>query len=394
MAKRMQIFSIFLLALFILCNLNCSGDKKNGKAPFATRWIVKTSFKYDLCCFVGILTGRELYKKYYGDLQAEWSRKLPAPVSAAIKKIDAIVGPNQPPGPRLCVLLSAVAGDDSLAAIMQAMTDDAAVRRQLMASDFASTKNWQQWQMLKPFVRIVFEYLQKEQFELYWHKNLYPKINGKLPGIQKELQSYDVIGDLKRFLVDWQAGDSLEVYALWLLQPHAIRLTGQRYLTDANYPMHVTVKSAHHELLHPYCERMVDSVLTTQFASLQADPFLQQKLAQSDPGLGYRNFMKYCSEEVVLAADLWVSERRRVISQLMGASGNDSEAVVRKYFENYEGGVHVLAAVIYSYLEAGLKSEGMSYTMFIRELFTSGRLQPGKIEPEYLNFYRTAEKTM
>ncbi len=385
--RSQKIFSLSLLSCVFL-QIGCGEKKKAARAYFVTHWTVGTSFKYDLCNFVGLLSNRELYRKYYGELQAEWSRKLPKPVSAAVKKIDALIGPNQPPGPRLCVLLAAVAADDSVAAILRGMDDDDAVHRRLMASDFASEKNWQQWQLLKPLLRTVFEYLQKEQFDIYWRKNFYPKIAAKLPRLHQELQSYDVIGDLERFLVDWQSNDSLKVFALWLLQPHAIRLSGQQYLTAANYPMHVTVKSAYHELLHPYCERMVDSVLAKSFETLRGDPFLQQRLAQSDAALGYRNFMAYCREEAVLAADLWVAERRRVISQLLGANGNSSAAAVRQYLERHEGGVHVLAGVIYSYLEDGLKIDRMSYTAFVKELFASSRLQPGKIETRYQDFMR------
>jgi hypothetical protein len=152
--------------------------------------------------------------------------------------------------------------------------------------------------------------------------------------------------------------------------------------------MHVTVKSAYHELLHPYGEHMVDTLLAKEFETLKTDSFLQQKLAASDPALGYRNFIAYCREEVVLAADLWVAERRRVISQAMGVNGNASETAVRQYLEKHEGGVHVLAAVIYSYLEAGLKLDRMSYAMFVKELFASGRLQPGKLESRYQDFMR------
>lgn len=383
--------SIVLLILSAVLFGGCSDKKKAAVPRFVTQWSVKTSFKYDLCNFIGILTGRELYKKYYGDLQTEWRRKLPRPVSAALKKIDETIGPNQPPGPRLCVLFSAVAAEDSVAAFLSAMEDDQAVRRRLMASDFATEKNWQQWQALKPHLRLVLAYLQRERFDLYWHNNLYPKIAAKLPRLQQELHSYDVIGDIKRFLVDAQISDSLDVFALWLLQPHAIRLAPACYLTDVNYPMHVTVKSAYHELLHPPGENLVDSVLVKQFESLRGDPFLSQRLAKTDPAWGYRDFMAYCREEVVLAADLWLAERRRVISQLMGADGNNSAEAVRLYLERREGGVHVLAGVIYSYLEAGLKLDRMSYATFLRELFANGRLQSGKMEARYQDFMRNRE---
>jgi len=382
----MRIPKLVLSGILLVALLGCGEKNKSAVPHFKTHWTVKTFFKYELCNFIGILTGRELYKKYYGDLQAEWNGKMPPPVALAVKKIDAIIGPQQPPGPRLCVLFSAVVADDSLAKILATLDDDQTTRRRLMASDFASEKNWQQWQMLKPYLRTVLEFLQKEQFEVYWHKTLYPKISARLPRLQQELQSYDVAGDIERFLLEGEVSDSLMVVASWLLQPHAIRLTPQCYLTDVNYPMHVTVKSAYHELLHPAGERLVDSVFVKPFEALRADPFLQQKLAQADPALGYRNFMVYCREEVVLAADLLVAERRRVVSQLMGANGAGSTGAVRAYLERHEGGVHVLAAVIYSYLEAGLKLDRMSYATFLKELFASGRLQAGKIEMRYRDF--------
>jgi len=382
----MRITKLVLSGILLVSLNGCSEKNKTATPHFKTHWTVKTFFKYELCNFIGILTGRELYQKYYGDLQAEWISKMPPPVALAVKKIDAIIGPQQPPGPRLCVLFSAAVADDSLAKILATLDDDQTARRRLMASDFASEKNWQQWQMLKPYLRTVLEFLQKDQFDVYWQKNLYPKISARLPRLQQELQSYDVAGDIERFLLEGEVSDSLMVVASWLLQPHAIRLTPQCYLTDVNYPMHVTVKSAYHELLHPAGERLVDSVFVKQFEALRADSFLQQKLAQTDPALGYQNFMVYCREEVVLAADLLVSERRRVVSQLMGANGSNSTNAVRAYLERHEGGVHVLAAVIYSYLEAGLKLDRMSYAAFLKELFASGRLQTGKIEMRYHDF--------
>lgn len=382
----MRTSKVIFSGILLVALLGCGEKNKSAVPHFKTHWTVKVFFKYELCNFIGILTGRELYSKYYGDLQAEWRGKMPPSVVQALKQIDTIIGPQQPPGPRLCVLFGATIVEDSLKTILAALNDDQSARHRLMASDFASEKNWQQWQLLKPYLRTVLEFLQKEEFELYWSKNLYPKLAARLPRLQQELQSYDVAGDIDRFLLEDEASDTLMVIASWLLQPHAIRLTPECYLTDVNYPMHVTVKSAYHELLHPVGERLVDSVFVKQFEALRADPFLQQALASADLALGYRNFMVYCREEVVLAADLLVSERRRVISQLLGANGGNAPNAVRTYLERHEGGVHVLAAVIYSYLEAGLKLDRMSYSVFLKELFGSGRLQAGKIEARYRDF--------
>lgn len=60
--------------------------------------------------------------------------------------------------------------------------------------------------------------------------------------------------------------------------------------------------------------------------------------------------------------------------------------MVRKYFKRQNHGIHVLAAVIYSFLEQGMKKDNQTYSEFISMLFEEGKLKAGKIKEDYKKF--------
>lgn len=387
--------NFFILVIMLWVFFSACSHEQKATVSFVTQWDVKPSFKYDLCSFAGIMTGREFYTRYYPELYAEWKKRLTPAASAALKKMNDIIGPNTPPGPRLCLLLSACAvghsrgrTPDSLSAILRCVDDDSARHHALIASGHGSKTNHQQWQALKPHFRVFLEFLQKENFEGYWRTQLLPAINKQVPHLRQELQAFDVIGDLERFLVDWNFADTIRVYVVRLVQPHALRLPGQRYVADVSYPAYVTARSAYHEIVHAYGDRLVDSLLAAQFKNLETDSFLQLTVARIDNNTAYKSFKVFFHEEVTTAVEMWVAERRRVISQSNHTSANDPTTTVRQYLAEHDGGIHVLAAVIYSYLAEGLKKDKQSYAEFLRMLFDSGRLAPGKIEQRYNQFMK------
>jgi hypothetical protein len=362
----------------------CSREEKKISVSFVTRWEMRPSFKYDLCSFIGIMTGREYYVRYYPELYAEWKKRLTPAASRALKTINEIIGPDTPPGPRLCLFFSTLPDEgDSLSAILYFMENLSWLPHASPVAAHGNAVDNQQWQALRPHLRIFLEFLQREKFERYWRARLLPAINKQAPRFRQELQAFDVIGDLERFLVDGNYSDTIYVYLVRLIQPHALRLPGQRYVSDTSYPVHVTVKSAYHEIVHPYADRLVDSVLAEQFKRLEQDSFLQLIVARIDQATAYKSFKAFFHEEVTLAADLWMAERRRMISQIMNTAGVHPSAAVRSYLAEHDEGRHVLAAVIYSYLAEGLKKDDETYAEFMRMLFASRRLVPGKIEERY-----------
>lgn len=389
MHKHSHITLVAFTAFAIILFCACSRKEEKPAFSFVTRWEVKPSFKYDLGSFIGIMTGREFYTRYYPELYAEWKKRLTPPATLALRKINEIIGEETPPGPQLCLFFSMFTdGPDSLAAILRLVEETNALPNASRTSAHGDTINFQQWQALKPHLRIVLEFLQKQNFQAYWETRLLPAISKQLPYKRQELQAFDVIGDLERFLVDMNFPDTVTVYVVRLVQPHALRLSGQRYVAETNYPIHVTVKSAYHEIVHQYSDRVVDTVLPSHFKRLEDDSFLQLTVARLDQNNAYKNFRAFFHEEVTIAAELWLAERRRMISQIMRVQNADPLDPVRRYLAEQDDGRHVLAAVIYSFLAEGMKKENQSYAEFLKALFTGGRIASGKIEERYNKFMK------
>ncbi|MGH7493206.1 MAG: hypothetical protein ACREOO_12535 [bacterium] len=351
---------------------------------------MKPSLVYDSCHLIGILTGRPLYSKYYPQVHRDWSWNLPADVRSAITQIDLTIGPSWPPGPRLSMLLANFSPVDGLDRMLDLVRNDEYMRAQLMASDYGSEKNWQQWQALKPNVTTVLEYLRANQFETYWRSKFLPELLARIPIMKQELQAYDVVGDVERFLrgVHFER-DTLDLYLLSLGQPHEVRLHRQARVVDAQLPLRPVVRNFYREMLHPHCDRMVDSLLAPEFAQLPGDDFLQACLQKFEFYGAPLDFNSFCRKELVFAAEVWLARRRQLLVSSQSAGIEHSPQAVRSYLRDQDNGAHGLATVIYSYLEAGLKPERISYDDFVKDLFASGKLRAGKIASRYHDFFST-----
>lgn len=368
--------------------LSCNRTEQTRSKGFRTVWMVKPSLVFDTCNLIGILIGRETEKQFHAQTHREWYANFPASVKSALIAIDQTVGANWPPGPRLSLLLSQLAEMDSLAQMRALLQNDAEMQTRFRGSEYGSERNWKQWLELKPHMEIVLEYLQSVQFESYWRSRLLPELSHKIASFKQELQAYDVVGDLERFLVDEEfSNDTVTVYLLALARPHELRLTARSRYADAHLPVRPVVRNFYHEMLYPYCKHLVDSVFAKEFQALQEDAFLLENLRAHSGTGGNGNFVEFTKKNVVLAAELWLAGRRQLLaSENGGRQQYASGEFVRSYLQQKDGGVHALAAVIYSYLESGLKIERVSYSVFIKDLFATGKLKPGKIKPRYEEF--------
>jgi hypothetical protein len=382
-ARPRIIFALFLL----FTAFGCNQQKEEYERGFRTVWTVKPSLKFEACNLIGILLGREVELRYHAQTYREWQAGLPGSVKTALVAIDQIIGPDWPPGPRLSLLLSNLVAPDSLAPLLAAVQNDEAVRAGLLASDYASERNWEQWLRLKPHLEVALQYLISANFESYWRSRTLPELSARAATLKQELQAYDVVGDVERFLRDYDSSsDTVTIYLLALAQPHELRLARQSRYSGARLPVRPLVKNFYAEMLHPYCDRLVDSTFAPEFSALQSDAFVQEGWRKLLAEAGPSSFAEFMKKEVVLAATLWLAERRRLVAAAGEGQSYDQGAVIREYLRRADRGGHALAAVLYSYLESGLKIERVSYRAFIKDLFATGRLQPGKIAPRYGEF--------
>ena len=385
-----RLAALAVFAFVTLFGWSCKHDKAEPRG-FRTVWAIKPSLKFEICNMIGILIGRETELRAHPQIHREWQANLPVEVRAALQTIDRIIGPNWPPGPRLSLLWANLPEVDSLHTLLVNIRPDTAVREALMASDYGSERNWTQWLELKPHVEVVVQYLATTRFDSYWRARILPSLAGRIATLKQELQAYDLVGDIQRFLRDYTfARDTITVYVLALARPHELRLRSQSRYTDAQFSARPLVRSFYQEMLHPYCDALVDSVFREEFAALQSDPFVQEAWRNTTNNGATANFSEFLKKEIVLAATLWLAERRQLLTTVESGYAYEAGVVVRNYLRPKGPKVHAVAGVLYSYLESGLKIERVSYAGFIKDLFATGRLQPGKIASRYEEFITTS----
>jgi hypothetical protein len=152
-------------------------------------------------------------------------------------------------------------------------------------------------------------FLKAIQFESYWRQNILPKIESKIIEIRKDLPKYNVINEVEKLLGFPLSSNELTVYILNYSQPHGIRVTGLRFLTDAAYPS----KSYCETPCMSRCTHNLtrDRELKETLGSLRADAFLMDKVNNHNPAFGYNTFEGFIEEDCVQALEQIINENSK-----------------------------------------------------------------------------------
>jgi hypothetical protein len=100
-------------------------------------------------------------------------------------------------------------------------------------------------------LKAVFLFLKRIRFENYWRETILPKTIAKIAEIEKELPKYNVIAEDETHLGFSLPSNRITVYVLYYSQPHGIKITGTRFLTDVAWPFRIMLRNAVHEMMHP-----------------------------------------------------------------------------------------------------------------------------------------------
>ena len=163
--------------------------------------------------------------------------------------------------------------------------------------------------------------------------------------------------------------NKITVYLLYYSEPHGIKITGTRFLTHYSYPFRIVLRNAIHEMMHPPYDLAHDAELRSGLESLKSDPFLMNKVEHHDTSFGYNTLAGLEEEDCVQALE-------QIIAEHFGMGGNP-----REYWNEQDGGIHVLAVALYSLMkEQHFDGSRESFPAFLRRQLRSGTLSHGQIE--------------
>jgi hypothetical protein len=338
-------------------------------APAAlTRWAVTGSEGFDALCFLGPLSGKDFYARFYPKELAAFRPAFPADAAEALASLrkDADAA-GFLLGPALCLLFSGgpVATLGDLIAALDAA--DTVLKPPYRASAYWDAMQWAGFQMSGPRLRRVLEGLAKADFPTLRRQFLADRLAGRTTALQAKLAGVDMIGEQQR-LVGRRLDPQIEVVLLWFSMPHGIRVQGQRFLTHVNYPDQIVLRNAAHEIFHPPFPKDGAAARAAQ-AALAKDPLIARILAEHDHSFGYNSLDGLLDEDTVQALEQIVSER-------LGFARTPAERW------SADGGMHVLAAGLYGLLKAdGFDRTGGNIETWMLRAANGGRLAPASLHP-------------
>jgi hypothetical protein len=384
--------AVLATALAVLLGGSGCGSTQRASATVdtgRTRWILRPSEAFDALCFINLLRGDPFYTRHYPDQYLHWSARLGPAEKAALEHLTArVVVQAHNLVPAMLTLFFSASSASTVDDLLDIVTDNdawLAVRRSYLATSYGKKDALSELADIRGDLRTLLLFLRSNGFPSYWRRDVLPELEATIGRFAPQLAAFDVVGAnervLGRLLVEGPASGPMELSAIVVkfARPHGIRLVGWRFLADATSPLHSTVTTALHELLHPPFERR--GVLAERLSALEKDPFYQRIVREHDPAFGYRTAEGLTEEDCATAIHIFNAERMGILRRRDGRLRSGAE-----YFREHDDGMHVLAFILYQELKRADFSRWTSYEDFLLNLFAQGRLIPGQLQRTFTSY--------
>lgn len=368
--------TIILLTTFLFVGTSIvtgKGKVSSFDLHSTTDWSLKPSFKFDALCFLNVLTGDPYYVDIYRKEYVQFEKQLTPDAKQALANLKRkIKDENKGIISAFLTLYFSATADETLDDMLMTLRDSRGMRASLKQTPFYDEASWKLFESVKGDLRVVFEFLIKIKFHEYWRGNILPKVQARVVEVQNQLPKLNIVPEIENVLGFALPSNKISVFMLHFSQPHGIRITDMRFLTDVGYPFNIVIRNAIHEMMRPPFNFKADTELLTEINKLQNDRFLMDKVVNHNPALGYNSFIGFVEEDVVQALEQVINERLKI------------ELEARRRWRESDGGMHVLAIALHSLMKAEKFPVGKeSARDFIIRMIRSGKLGPGKIEQIY-----------
>jgi hypothetical protein len=198
----------------------------------------------------------------------------------------------------------------------------------------------------------VVEWLQREGLASWWSDNAQPALTQRSKELTAAFGQHDLVSLVEQHTHRPLSSREVDVRVLRWAAPHAIRVTGTRFLVDVRYREQTVLNNAVHELLHPPWPN--DHPVKDALAALADEPFLSARFAARDPQAGYNDWGGYVEEDAAQALD-------QLLLMRLGIEVSDPAT----RWTTSDGGMHVLALLLHDALVREGFDGQVSYADFL-----------------------------
>lgn len=336
----------------------------------STHWNIEPSFKYDVLTFLNVLTADSFYTPYYPGVYERFAPLLTPEVRRALAGLKRkIKDEGKGIVSAFLTLYFSASSSETLEEMRSDVRNSGNLRRVLRTTEYYSEEGWARYESIRAELEIIFSFLIDIHFSTYWDNNIKPIVEKRISDIEARLPEFNVVKAVESHLGRALPSNEITVYMLYYSQPHGIKITGSRYLTDVAWHFAIVIRNAVHEMMHPPYDLKTDSVLSAVLDRLRGDSYLIDKVEHHNPSFGYNSFEGFVEEDVVQASDQIISERLGI--------ANDALA---RWTKN-DDGMHVLAVALYRVMKMNKFGEtDESLRDFLVRQIESGSLMPGQIQ--------------
>lgn len=362
------------LIAFILIFVSLLSTKANSQT--VTNWNIKPSFKFDVLCLLNTLTGDPYYLKYYQAEYEKFKDKLTPEAATALSELKRKLKDENGRiiSAYLCLHFS-VYEEESIDDMIDWLYKEDELKSRFMQTPYYSDESWEIFTPALSELKIILPFLKEIGFPEYWRENILPVVEEKISSMRSEFGDHDVIKVVEEHLGTELSSDTITIYMLYYSQPHGIKITGTRFLTDAAWPYKIVFNTAIHEMMHPPFDWKNDEFLSA-VEILKKEQFLIDAFENRDRSSGYTSLDGLIEENCVKALDHFITEKFITYVD------------ARKKWKELDGGMHVLAPVLYTMMkEDNYPVTGKTFQDYFIENVNNGRLLNGNIEKIYNEFY-------
>jgi hypothetical protein len=340
-----------------------------------TRWRLEASLKYDALCLLNALSGDPYYLRYY---QREYDHFQPLflpeeqAAFAQLKHILKDTGGGIVSA-TLTLYYSAV-DDETLAEMIRTAHDGSAMKRTLQTTPYWNPNAWRLYEQAAPALETALRALDRVGFTAYWTRTVKAKIDGRLGELTPDLPRYDIVPVIEQRLGFALPSHTITIYVLAYSQPHDIRLTGLRFITNVLYPFDIVLHSAIHEAMHPPY-RLDDPDVRRAVMRLSTEPVIIDKVTHHDRSAGYNSATGLIEEDSVEALE-------QIVSEQFGAG-----RYARWYWYNQDSGMHVLAPALYVGYKESVARHPEPYSRWLIEAVADGQLEGSRLRSTIRRFF-------
>lgn len=380
MRRSWQRAVVMLFSIVVV--LNDSGTEsiliaEKPQMHATTDWHIEPSFKFDVLCFLNTLTADPYYLNYYQDEYDRFKPTLTSSVKIALINLKRRIKDENRGiiSAFLCLYFSAT-GDETLNDMLRTLDNGEDMQKNLKQTPYYSEDGWRLFESIREDLTIVFRFLKDVGFESYWQEHIFPRIKEKIVLVEKELPMYNVIAEDEKYLGFPLPSNKITVYMLYYSQPHGIKITGTRFLTDIAWPFVIVLRNAVHEMMHPPYDLANDEELKETLDLLKEDEFLMNKVLNHNPSFGYNSFEGFIEEDCVQAIEQIVNEKLGIARE------------ARRRWKESDNGMHVFAVALYSVMkEENYNKNGEQFRDFLIRMIRGGKLVSGEIRRRNDLFY-------